>query len=222
MKFVKQYGYYRSGTNYTRAVLENNFDCNVLVNHLGCKHDLPIDWFKWLDNPDKEMIDGLENAVRSRQVSVVVTIKDPYSWLDSFIVYWSRRKRPGPMLDEEFMRSRTRTYSLLLRNWKERLPERCSHFAIVRYEDFLRNFTDTLNTLGGELCLTKTLKHITTEWPENIGERIDPHPHLRGRPFDPKYFTERQYVHSMKQYALDIVTQETDWELWNQHGYTAL
>ena len=44
-KFVKQHGMQRTGTNYVRALIEDNWDTKVLVNVLGWKHG--VSWWSW-------------------------------------------------------------------------------------------------------------------------------------------------------------------------------
>ncbi|MGF7081403.1 hypothetical protein [Mucilaginibacter sp. UYCu711] len=49
MRYFKQYGCKRTGTNYLRALLERNFsDIIVLMHTLGGKHDHPVDLKKFL------------------------------------------------------------------------------------------------------------------------------------------------------------------------------
>jgi len=44
MRYIKQYGCKRTGTNYLRALLERNFsDVVVLMHTLGGKHEYPVD-----------------------------------------------------------------------------------------------------------------------------------------------------------------------------------
>lgn len=73
MKTIKQYGLQRSGTNYTRFLLVNNFRCDVVVNRAAWKHGY--------HNPDLSC-DG-----------VVVTTKTPFAWLTSVWKYFRKVHR---------------------------------------------------------------------------------------------------------------------------------
>ena len=213
MTFVKQYGYYRAGTNFTRAVLEANFDCHVLVNQLGCKHDPPASWKKWLANPDKPIPAGLPRAVENKEVRTVVTVKDPYGWLDSFLVYWQSKLRNRTNVSTAFLQGRVKRYSQCTAAWTERL----SNAYVVPYEWLLQDLDQTVRAMGHAPALQP---RETT--PVVIHERVDPNPHLRGRPFDPRYFLEREYLLNLTSNQKQVVTQDIDWNLFKRWGYEAL
>lgn len=202
--FVKQYGYYRSGTNWTRAVIEKNFRCKVLVHQLGCKHDASVDWANWLKHPDKPIPSGLPEAVHANRVRVVVTIKDPYAWLDSFLLYQRGAKggRSAKRVAQE------------VKIFNQRYCLWACHGQIVQYERLLSDYSGTLKMLGEALQLTSV-----DGGPHSIEARVDPHPDLRNAPFDPVYFLEKRYLQNLSKQHRDIVTATIDWSLFGQYGY---
>lgn len=212
-KFVKQYGYYRCGTNFTQVLLERNFDCKVMINQLGCKHDPPKNWRRWLKNSDKPVPEGLAEAVANNEVPVIVTVKDPYGWADSFMLYWRKRKRHHNEVTPAFMKQRVAKFNKGYRQWSQMNKLR----IVVKYEDLLSDYEGTVRRIGERLKLT-----LLHDPPQRVEKRVDPHPHLRGRPLDPSYFLERRYLKNLPAKYKQIVTRNVDWKLFRRWGYKPL
>jgi len=101
MRYLKQYGLERSGTNYIAAVIESCFEqVKVLVNVLGWKHGDPGDpewdsslWHrkgtKGTVSVPKEPLVSNEEFVQIRaahesgRLGYILCVKDPYSWIKS-------------------------------------------------------------------------------------------------------------------------------------------
>jgi len=211
--FVKQYGYYRTGTNYLRALLDKNCDCYVCINHLGCKHSAPLKWSRWLDRPDKEVHPDLPEAVYTNIVRTAVIVKDPYAWLDSFLLYWRRRKRPpkGDMSASQVV-AKVREFNRLYKIWDQFVQD--NYGLVIRYECLLEDFEDVFRNMAVRLNIP-----LVHDPPVNIEQRVDPHPHLRRRPFDPSYFTERQYLDALSPTHKSIVSENIDWHLFRKWNY---
>ena len=64
---IKQYGLPRSGTNYFKSILENNYYVHVLPNTGGHKHE----FYQEIENP----------------LDIIVSFKNPYAWLVSMHKY---------------------------------------------------------------------------------------------------------------------------------------
>ncbi len=63
MRYFKQYGAKRTGTNYLRSLLEKNFDdITVLMHTLGGKHGTPVDLFHYLSKFSNDYIGFTEAA----------------------------------------------------------------------------------------------------------------------------------------------------------------
>ncbi len=213
MIFVKQYGYYRTGTNFLWQMLEKNFLCSILVNQLGCKHDAPKDWKKWLDKPDKPIPEGLPKAVQDNTVRLIVIVKDPYAWLHSFIFYWRMRK--PDRIDKvtlPFLIQRTQFYNRNYRAWRDLIA---NHQGIlIRYEDILLDYETEFQKVSDVLKLPLRGNRITI-----IEERVDSHPHLQKKPFDPEYYVKKKYLQHLKTDHLDLITNTIDWALFREWKY---
>jgi hypothetical protein len=70
MTEIKQYGLHRSGTNFLRIILQENFHVSVLTNVGGWKHG-------FYELPQK----------LGRELDCAVCVKDPYAWVHSFYNY---------------------------------------------------------------------------------------------------------------------------------------
>lgn len=95
MTYIKLFGLQRSGTNVVKGLLELNFrDVVVLQSILGSKHnpferDQALLWEPTeLDSRyvklSNEEIEQAKNALRSKRMCAVLTIKSPYAWLVSY------------------------------------------------------------------------------------------------------------------------------------------
>lgn len=219
--FVKQYGYLRTGTNYLRALLDKNCDCFVCINHLGSKHKQPMSWEEWLGNPDKEVHPDLPGAVRESKVRVAVIVKDPYGWLDSFLLYWRRRRnwpsgmRPRPKhrgLPEHEIINRIGRFNRLYPIWDEFAKQHMG--AIVRYEDLLSNFDETFTSLAHTLDVPLVQDPL-----KNITGRVDPHPNMRRAPFRAGYFLNREYLDVMSDRNKQLITDLIDWDFFGRWNY---
>lgn len=127
MTYIKQFGLQRSGTNALKALIEINFkNVIVLSNYLGNKHE-PTSWSKLeekavTENPEDF---GLENVnkqqvieeVRSRKIPVIINIKDPVSWVNSYYKYQLKKalfKNPNTNLQFD-----TQFSERALSSWEE-------------------------------------------------------------------------------------------------------
>jgi hypothetical protein len=67
MKEIKEYGLHRSGTNFLRVILQENYQVTLLTNTGGWKHG-------FYELPQR----------LGREVDVAICVKNPYAWLLSF------------------------------------------------------------------------------------------------------------------------------------------
>ena len=153
MKLIKQLGLQRSGTNALRAIAEENLpDCLFLANILGDKH-VPQSWEEmaaWLaqnptaDGLTPELYALMSEQVQSRQLDVVISIKDPVSWLWSYFRY-AKKKAEFKSPEQEF--SITQHFAnQCLASWSSRMTKYLN-FAldnkertmVVQHEELLRS-----------------------------------------------------------------------------------
>ena len=64
---LKEFGAHRSGTNFLRVILQENYDVFVLTNTGGWKHG-------YYQVPDR----------LGREVDCAICVKDPYAWVTSY------------------------------------------------------------------------------------------------------------------------------------------
>jgi len=224
--YIKQYGYFRTGTNFLRDSLERNFECKVLVNVFGHKHAVPCNWRQWLSTQGPAKLEKLRKEsgetprikdleANFNNIHVVTIIKDPYGWLDSFTLY---RKRlldlNGRKWFLSYLREEILQYNYVYRAWCT-VPNHLglSRF-LVRYEDMLRDYGACLHHLGKWLQTTPKHKKF-----QRVRKRVDPHAKLRGQPFDPDYFLSRKYMENLPPEYKELVTKYADWGFFSHYGY---
>jgi hypothetical protein len=127
MTYIKQFGLPRSGTNALKALIEINFkNVIVLSNYLGNKHE-PTSWSKL---EEKSLVENAEDFglelvnkqqviedVRNKTIPVIINIKDPMSWVNSYYKYQLKKalfKNPDTNLQFD-----TRFAERALSSWKE-------------------------------------------------------------------------------------------------------
>lgn len=218
--FVKQYGYYRTGTNYLRVLLNRNCDCFVCINHLGWKHGEPLDWNEWLAHPDKFVHEDLPAAVRDGLVRTVVMAKDPYAWLNSFLKYWRRSRyikpRPkGGVFPEDAVIKKVDRLNQLYEIWNDFISN--NYGMVLPYEWLLRDFNGNFRQLTTKLGIP-----LVNDPPRNVGKRVTSGRRLGKNRFSPSFFLERQYLDQLPKRDQDIVTDRINWSLFRTWGYEAI
>ncbi len=98
---IKQFGLQRSGSNAVKALLEINFaQVHVLANYAGNKHE-PASWSTMAERvaADDPAAFGLTAdaaaqiaaQIAQRTLPVVITIKEPVSWVNSYYRYQRKK-----------------------------------------------------------------------------------------------------------------------------------
>jgi len=83
MKEIKEYGLHRSGTNFLRVILQENYEIVLLTNTGGWKHG-------YYELPQR----------LGHETDVVICVKNPYAWLLSFYNHLQPEKK---ITFEEFL-----------------------------------------------------------------------------------------------------------------------
>jgi len=76
MKEIKEYGLHRSGTNFLRVILQENYQVVLLTNTGGWKHGY------------YELLQRL-----GRELDIAICVKNPYAWLLSFYNHLQPEKK---------------------------------------------------------------------------------------------------------------------------------
>ncbi len=220
----------RSGTNYTRWLIQNNFiNIQPLSEILGWKHGPHpdnIDWTgkSWADpfhtQAERErqalmvmVTDDIREAVVSESIRYTITTKNPYAWWCSYSRF---TERPEPMVSAG---SGIKLWNSLHENWLC-LAEGNPLAIIVRYEDLLLNLGKTLTLIGSELQLepkgdkfkdseVKMARRSDLNW--DMGQTTIP--------FDASHYTDRKYLKMFNKQLLEFFRQQLSPMIMEQLGY---
>ncbi len=167
MKYIKQFGLQRSGTNAVKALIELNFkNVIVLSNYLGNKHEAT----SWeimsglasyedvsefgLGSHEREMIKEL---IVTRTLPVVINVKEPVSWLNSYYKY-QRKKVVYRNPNAEFNFS-VEFSKKALTHWSENVDSwlkfhiNSDNSILFRHEDVLRDMTTRMREIKDKFDL---------------------------------------------------------------------
>lgn len=170
MRYVKQFGLQRSGTNAVKALLELNFkDVHVLSNFLGDKH-AEGSWSTMRDNLSNQMPGDFElnaedfgvihDLVVAKKLPLVFNIKAPASWVNSYYNYQKKKvlfKNPSAefLFDISFARRVLDKYESVVGSWLELMDDSECFFVFVHEEVVAGVDSDKLDNishvLGGEV-----------------------------------------------------------------------
>lgn len=215
MIYIKQYGLKRSGTNYLRYLIEENFkDVKVLVDILGWKHGYPsqsvtTNWKNWYPEwqPDKnpatpELIEEIKQSVREGRYWHLLMVKDPFAWIISMRKYLKTGFSAG---DVEQLSMVWNTMLFQYLNFRAYTPRT----IIVRYEDFLLNLEDSMKLLQDTTELEQTGKGTFWTAPELTLERGNDDQDHKGcmtkEEFQKDYYLQRRFMEEFDGEQLDVV-----------------
>jgi len=95
MKFIKIYGLQRSGTNYMKALIEENFDARVLQNIGGWKHGMIDKNFHstgFKSDFNSNQVQSLEQDLRDGKIPLIHVYKNPFAWIYDYREYKKDKK----------------------------------------------------------------------------------------------------------------------------------
>lgn len=196
---IKQYGLQRSGTNYTRWLIENNFqNVEVLVNKYGNKHFVP---------------EKLPNNIKT-----AITVKNPYSWyLSRYKLYIKEDnfgKKTGGNRGEKDLEDFIESWNYLNGLWFDLHKSRENISMIVKYEDLLLNRDDFFNELINKFNLIPNKEYKDVE---NIIR--PPHIVIPNTIHDRNYYIEEKYMDEITEEQLLIFRKNLSKKLMDAFGY---
>ncbi len=151
MKYIKQYGIQRSGTNFMRAVFEMNTDCRVLSNIGGFKHGKIVN----ATNPrivkteiSKEEIAEIDKMLQEGIIPSAVIVRNPYSWMLSIARYYNNK------ISKSFIDEQIKRYIDLNSHW----AENCD--CVIFYEELIENPNEIVNNTCKKLGITRTTDEV--------------------------------------------------------------
>lgn len=183
MKYIKIYGMPRTGTNYLRFLLEENFDVMAFHHILGGKHGAPCDPREWIQaeikTPNRLMAwegqyesgqDGPNFSPRFNKVAhylefleelqeqlgdiyYVILVKNPYAWLSSWWRYILARGYRKLWRIPKNNRKWLENFNQKYRTWWRFYRDYTDRSVVMRYEDAVFRYRDTLKKVEDALLL---------------------------------------------------------------------
>jgi hypothetical protein len=217
-EIIKQYGLPRSGTNYARYLIEQNYKTRVIVDKEGWKHGY------------------ISNNLPPRRKCVLVC-KNPFSWLSSIYQFHSKTdwsdihiKKPKSM--SEFLRVEFIGYHLgnliahknpitcwndMHRHWLA-IKHTKRLVSILRHEDLINNAEESLRKLASELLLVK--KGTTFIDTKNTFGRIgDGIVRPTNNLFPTLYYQNKTYMELFSQEDVTWINNQIDTEIVTKLNY---
>jgi hypothetical protein len=209
MIYVKLYGLQRSGTNLVKGLLEINFrDVIVLQSILGNKHE-PFDRqqaLSWqpadLDprylKMSTEEIERARESLRARRMYVVLSIKNPYSWLVSYYRLRKLKNRNYMKWSPAYIRENLPLWIRRNTGWLKDLENEFGDRLIVNFYDETcidaRSFLETAEsrfslTRKGDLVTSLSRATLRAN-DSHFGESV-----MSKEVFDHSVYTEKHYRH---------------------------
>jgi len=213
-KVVKQQGLQRSGTNYTKFLLENNYDVKMMTR-LKHQHYTSAKW--------------------NRGVDVFVTIKHPLAWLVSIrrqqmLASSGVSRDDGGGVPMYPPMGKHDSFSDWFQCEGKRL---CDHWSDLnngwlnislvgvisaRYEDLLQSPEEETERIAGENGWARTSDKFVIPL-RNMGMGVEI-AYQGGRSFDPSSYIDQSYFDSFSDEDIELCKEHLDKDLMERFGYT--
>jgi hypothetical protein len=224
-KYIKQYGLERSGTNYIRALIEENIeDVRVLSNLFGHKHKTytSINYKNYNHKEDQEVKTELDdetlNFIKEQfinnQIYYLITVKEPYSWIVSYHkCYWI--KENSGLLDHNKIIKYSNIWNETHKNWLENIIYQNKKFFIVMYEDMLINPNNIVNAISTKFKLKQKQKFVNINNYMKEGADWNYKKNIGTKSFNKKdYYLNKQYLNEINEF-IDLIKKTIDHKLLN-------
>ncbi len=228
MPFIIQKGYVRTGTNYSRVVLENNFNCLVITAE---KHDdkedicdntpMLLEQVKrhkgWPHNITPEV---LSVANENNMLKYIVCIRNPFSWL-----YGAWRQAPSRHCpDPSNPWKAVEDYNNRYRAWSNIIKENEQDALFIRHEDMLDNFELTMEHIHKKFNLQKKYDKYVNEKRDVLGQ------HKGKKRVSKNAYTREHNFYKMPldkdgspEYSEELfckAREMVDWDVMDFYGYS--
>lgn len=205
---IKVHGLLRTGTNYMQKLLNNNFDVVCLGDtESGWKHG-PCNYKSY--------------------INYVFLVKNPYSWVRSFMEWEKIHKRIGGITLEEFLvapvshpelreawsvSNPVEAWNRTLESWTRYMSR--GNVVFIRYEDLLGSFDEQMSGIRDSLGLDMKSDSFV-----NITARADnwktPKPR---KSLDRDYYLNKTYLEECTPGEMNIIAANLDDQIVRQFGY---
>lgn len=232
-KKIALFGIFRSGTNYTRTVLEWNFDCELVTNEYGWKHG----YFPIITNRSRRDYGELD---------IIHVSKDPFASIHSLYKYYSTNGRNiiASRDWDEFLRGRFIIYDYfqegspqyrfanVVEYWNSMNWNYCSisknNFknVNVNYDELLKNPFNTALAIAKCLELKPKFKSedqfkLPEKTTKNMGDkpRDTDSDYVTDRKFSPEFYRNNSFMERYSSEDIKFVFKNIDMELATKLGY---
>lgn len=225
MIVFQQHGVRRSGTNYIKVLLEQNYSNVIVSDNMVWKHG-------YYRNPEKseiKRIPDLDPKLAQKYIKSLIIIKDPYAWIESMfrwainvpeekgMKYFFFDIKGSFKIDDyqDSILKSIHSYNNRYKDWISNADE------MVKYEDLLENFELPLLKLEKKYNMTRINEDLL-----DIYGGCDPRPvnhKFMIRDWDySKYYLNRQYLRNLSKNAINIISENVNWELIGEYGYVRI
>lgn len=217
---IKQFGIQRSGTNYLEQLVKINFSPRsvlFLTNQLQCKHHA-VDSAagkKWLDEHAK--LQFLRPLLREKKLHFTFNVRDPMSWSLGFLKHLKRKKHPrGKPKDPKEHAFQIANMNRIYKNWRDFIEANSDRCVMIRFEDLLMDFRLILREIALQFGLTFRDTDIRP-----VRQEVMAGGKVSGKTYDrATYYLQKQYMKDLPKSVIDVILNETDWEVASYFGYT--
>tara|TARA_R110002110_G_scaffold297354_2_gene511459 strand:+ start:1017 stop:1754 length:738 start_codon:yes stop_codon:yes gene_type:complete len=245
MIIFHQYGARRTGTNYVQALLEENYSNVMVLDNIVWKHapSPPADEFigRFLQDRERhfnktcaarqDLYECLQKKVLTNEVIPLLTIKNPYAWVESMWRYTKNLRIFNPhelgtkyvFLDPaQKLSSQEDNVTELMNSYNQRYQQwgHATRF-VVRYEDLLIDYESILSFFEEQHSLQRINKDLL-----NIKSGCDPTPanlkHINPDWDYANYYLTESYLKNLPSNIIECITETTDWSLFEKYQYSAI
>lgn len=205
MKYIKQYGIQRSGTNYMRAVFEMNTDCRVLSNIGGFKHGkiTNVSNFREIKSEiPREEILRIDKMLQANEITRIVIIRQPFSWIPSIARYLNKP------ITNDFIKEQLDRYIELNSHW----ATECDY--TIYFDELLQCPECIINDCVKEIGLTRITDEIVL--PKGYMKRggdIPAEKNVTSSPFNRKYIDDKLYLSKLTKEQINLI-KDISKDMW--------
>lgn len=159
---------------------------------------------------------GVAAALRDRTLGILLSVKSPYAWADSWIRWRRRIGQVDPIPDSE-LGAACALACARHRAWLRLVDDGPFPASVVRFEDLVRRPADVVAEVADRHGLTATNRAPlglvpAAHWDDAPIERPV-------YPFDAEWYLERRYMRRLGARGADVVRDSVDWALMERFGY---
>mgnify|MGYP003111617252 FL=1 len=227
MHYILQKGYIRTCTNYSRVLLEKNFNAQVITT---AKHDDREGLFQGMRNyidlvkeqkgwPHNLEPDKIEELYETGQLRYIVCIKNPYSWFHSVSKTGPSMHRPDPANPWPIIEKYNKRY----RGWMGVIQEMGDDSLIIRHEDLITRFQETMKTIHTQFDLEANQDGYLNEEKNVLGQSKGKK-RISHTNFGQKFNHKQMPLHNNGRPVYNVkmvnrIRDEIDWDVMRFYGY---